>query len=184
MTWPSRRSNARYGGDGIVSAAKVIRLHSDPWVLFYRASALDESPDTWDLAERLYIEAVSLDPSLALAMTNIGNIVYRRDGAKPALDWYQLAIAADPDQPEANHNAGHCYLDLHCQHEALAYFEHAVVCDPSFADAWYNLAIAREWTGYPELAAQAFTRYLASTDDPNGRFANLARGHIERSRRV
>lgn len=167
-----------------MSAAKVIRLHSDPWVLYHRASALDESPDTWDLAERLYIEALSLEPTMALAMTNTGNIVYRRDGAKPALDWYRMAIAADPDQPEANYNAGHCYLDMgHC-HEAIAYFEHAIACDPSFADAWYNLAIARERTGYPELAAQAYTRYLALTDDPDGHFANLAWGHIERMRRT
>src|SRR3954468_1545117 len=42
--------------------------------LYLRASQLDEDPATMDDAEALYREAVALDPWLAIAYTNLGNI--------------------------------------------------------------------------------------------------------------
>ena len=46
--------------------------------LYVRASALDEDPATFDEAEALYGRAIELDPSLAIAYTNLGNIRFRR----------------------------------------------------------------------------------------------------------
>src|SRR5690606_18583576 len=46
--------------------------------LYMRASTLDEDPATFDEAEKLYKRATELDPQLAIAYTNLGNIRFRR----------------------------------------------------------------------------------------------------------
>src|SRR6185369_12739313 len=52
--------------------------------LYLRASQLDEDPLSMDEAEALYREAVTLDPWLAIAYTNLGNIRFRRHDAEAA----------------------------------------------------------------------------------------------------
>jgi Flp pilus assembly protein TadD len=50
-----------------------------------RASTLDEDPTTFDEAETLYKKAIDLDPQLAIAYTNLGNIRFRR-GDEPGAE--------------------------------------------------------------------------------------------------
>ena len=45
--------------------------------LYLRASQLDENPATMSEAARLYEEAIQIDPWLAIAYTNLGNIRFR-----------------------------------------------------------------------------------------------------------
>ena len=79
--------------------------------LYLRASQLDEDPATMDEAERLYNEAIGLDPWLAIAYTNLGNIRFRRHDAEGAETLYRRALEIDARQPEAQYNLGYVMLE-------------------------------------------------------------------------
>src|SRR5260370_4495713 len=79
--------------------------------LYVQASTLDEDPATFDQAEELYGRAIRMDPSLAIAYTNLGNIRFRRADEAGAEVLYRRALDIYPQQPEAPHNLGYAMLE-------------------------------------------------------------------------
>jgi DNA-binding transcriptional MerR regulator len=144
--------------------------------LYSQASALDEDPSTYDDAESLYSRALSLDPSLAIAHTNLGNIRFRRGDEAGAVEQYEKALALDADQPEAHYNLGYVMLERGQPDLAIHHFERATVSDPRFADAHFNLAMALEQTGAKVRARPHWKRYLEL--EPTGTWADIARQHL------
>jgi DNA-binding transcriptional MerR regulator len=71
---------------------------------FVRGLAADGDPAREDEALAAYQQAVELDPGLAAAHTNMGNIYHRRGDRSAALRCYEAACALDPDQPEGRYN--------------------------------------------------------------------------------
>jgi len=112
--------------------------------LYMRASTLDEDPSTFDEAEGLYKKAIDLDPQLAIAYTNLGNIRFRRGDEPGAEQLYRRALELDDRQPEAHYNLGYVMLERGFASRAVTYFEAAIKSDPRFADAHFNLAMAYE----------------------------------------
>jgi tetratricopeptide (TPR) repeat protein len=144
--------------------------------LYVQASGLDESPDTFDLAEDLYRRAITLDPSLAIAYTNVGNIRFRRGDEAGAETLYRQAIEIDRQQPEAHYNLGYVMLERGNARVAAEYFERALEGDPRFADAQFNLAMALEQLGDRARARLHWKKYLEI--EPTGTWADIARGHV------
>ena len=155
------------------SAASTARTAYD---LYAKASALDEDPATFAEAEQLYTRAIHLDPSLAIAYTNLGNIRFRRGDEAGAEELYARALEIDPKQPEAHYNIGYVLLERAEPRRAIPYFEHAIVADPRFADAHFNLAMALEQIGERAQARPHWRRYLEL--EPTGTWADIARQHI------
>lgn len=144
--------------------------------LYTRASALDENPSTFDEAEALYTKAISIDPHLAIAYTNLGNIRFRRGDEAGAETLYLRAIAIDADQPEAHYNLGYVMLERGKPRESIDHFERAIKHDPRFADAHFNLAMAYEQIGNRAKARPHWKRYLDL--EPTGTWAEIARQHL------
>jgi DNA-binding transcriptional MerR regulator len=144
--------------------------------LYVRASQLDEDSETVDEAEALYRLATELDPWLAIAFTNLGNIHFRRGQEDAAMTFYTRALAIDPKQPEAQYNTGYVLLDRGNPLEALPYFQGAVAADGRFADAHFYLAMAYESVGDSAHARVAWESYLAI--EPTGTWADIARRHL------
>jgi tetratricopeptide (TPR) repeat protein len=145
--------------------------------LYVRASALDEDPSTYDEAEALYREAVELDPMLAIAHTNLGNILFRRGKDHAAEKLYLAAIAIDDRQPEAHYNLGYVMLERGDAKRAAEHFEKAISRDSRFADAHFNLAMACEQLGERSRARVHWKRYLDL--EPQGTWADIARKHLK-----
>jgi DNA-binding transcriptional MerR regulator len=145
--------------------------------LYVQASALDEDPSTYDQAEELYGQAIRLDPSLAIAYTNLGNIRFRRGDETGAVELYRRAIEIDPRQPEAHYNLGYVMLERGDARGATAYFEQALLGDPRFADAHFNLAMAWEQVGERGRARPHWRKYLEL--EPNGTWSDVAREHLD-----
>jgi tetratricopeptide (TPR) repeat protein len=143
---------------------------------YVQASSLDEDPATYDAAEELYARAIRLDPSLAIAYTNLGNIRFRRGDETAAEALYRRAIEVDPHQPEAHYNLGYVMLERGDASSASAYFERALEGDPRFADAHFNLAMALEQLGERARARPHWKRYLEL--EPTGTWAEVAREHL------
>lgn len=162
---------------------RVLRPETSParartaYDLYVQASALDEDPSTYDQAEELYGQAIRLDPSLAIAYTNLGNIRFRRGDETGAVELYRRAIEVDPRQPEAHYNLGYVMLERGDARGATAYFEQALHGDPRFADAHFNLAMAWEQVGERGRARPHWRKYLEL--EPNGTWSDVAREHLK-----
>jgi DNA-binding transcriptional MerR regulator len=144
--------------------------------LYAKASTLDEDPKTWAEAEVLYTKAIHLDPKLAIAYTNLGNIRFRCGDEAGAERLYAEALEVDPKQPEAHYNLGYVMLERGEARRAIPYFEKAISADPRFADAHFNLAMALEQAGDRTRARPHWRRYLEL--EPTGTWADIARQHL------
>lgn len=144
--------------------------------LYMRASTLDEDPNSFDEAEALYRRATELDPGLAIAYTNLGNIRFRRGDEPGAEQLYRKALEVDERQPEAHYNLGYVMLERGYASRAVTYFEAAIKADPKFADAHFNLAMAQEALGDKQRARVHWKKYLEI--EPTGTWADIARDHL------
>lgn len=144
--------------------------------LYLRASELDEDPATMNEAIALYEKAIELDPWLAIAHTNLGNIAFRRQDAEKAETHYQQALSIDDRQPEAKYNLGYLMLERGEPEKSVTYFLGALEADPHFADAYFNLAMAYEQVGEPEKARPLWQSYIAL--EPHGTWTDIARRHL------
>ncbi len=144
--------------------------------LYLQASQLDEDPATMAEAERLYRRAVELDPWLAIAHTNLGNIHFRRQDPDAAENLYRKALEIDARQPEAQYNLGYVMLERGNPGDAVPLFEGAIRADPRFADAYFNLAMALEQVGRSVDARRHWKTYIDL--EPEGSWTEIARRHL------
>lgn len=144
--------------------------------LYAQASQLDENPETFAQAEALYRQALELDPYLAIAYTNLGNICFRRRDDATAEAMYQRALEINPRQAEAHYNLGYLMLERGDATQAIPCFRSAIAADPSFADAYFNLAMAYEHLRDAASARPFWQRYVEI--EPCGTWAEIARKHL------
>ncbi|HWZ89386.1 MAG TPA: tetratricopeptide repeat protein [Polyangiaceae bacterium] len=144
--------------------------------LYLRASQLDEDPLSMDDAELLYREAISLDPWLAIAYTNLGNIRFRRHDADAAEVLYKKALEIDGRQPEAQYNLGYVMLERGQPELSVPLFHGAIDADPKFADAYFNLAMAYEQIGETGKARPFWKSYISL--EPTGTWTEIAKRHL------
>jgi DNA-binding transcriptional MerR regulator len=144
--------------------------------LYVRGSQLDEDPATMSEAEALYRRALELDPWLAIAYTNLGNICFRRGDEEQAEGLYRKALGIETAQPEAQYNLGYVMLERGRAADAVDFFRGAIASDPRFADAYFNLAMAYEQIGDAQKARPCWRKYLEI--EPTGTWAEIAKKHL------
>lgn len=137
---------------------------------------LDEDEASFDRAEAAYRRAIELDPSLSNAITNLGNLRFRRGHLAEAEELYRQALKIDEGQPEAVYNLGFLCFERGDVSEAVVHFERAVAQDSGFADAHFNLAMALTELGRASLAQPHWEHYLKL--DPTGAWSEIARRHL------
>ncbi len=144
--------------------------------LYLRASQLDEDPETMDEAAVLYQQAIELDPWLAIAYTNLGNIRFRRHDPEGAEVLYRKALEIDSRQPEAQYNLGYVMLERGRPELSIPLFHGALESDSKFADAYFNLAMAYEQIGETQKARPYWKSYIAL--EPAGTWTEIAKRHL------
>jgi tetratricopeptide (TPR) repeat protein len=137
---------------------------------------LDEDESTFDAAEAAYRRAIQLDPTLANAFTNLGNLMFKRDRLAEAERFYASALKLDPEQPEAHYNHGFLAFERGDVPAAVESFERALLSDPGFADAHFNLAMALQELGNTDAARPHWETYLQL--DPDSQWADIARRQL------
>lgn len=168
-------------------APNVVRVAfgaKDPvraWELYRMADKLDQTQHTLIEAEQLYREAIRLDPSMAQARTNLGNVLYQRGDKNAAIRQYQDALRVDPYQPEAAYNLAVIKHDDGDPAHAIALFELALgLCpqgDELIPDVHYRIALSRDEIGDVDGARVHWARYIEL--NPDGEWANSARRWLE-----
>ncbi len=171
---------------GTLSEQVVRTLRPDPapragetaYGCYLEGCRLDEDESTVAEAEACYRRAIALDPGLATAYTNLGNLVYRRGAYDEARDLGQRALRVDANQPEAHYNLGYLHLDDENYVEAERAFSRAIALDGEFADAHFNHALALEQLERHDEARVSWESYLAI--ESSGTWADIARSHLAR----
>jgi tetratricopeptide (TPR) repeat protein len=144
--------------------------------LYRHASAIDDDPSRFEEAEGIYREALVLDPSLAIAWTNVGNLRFRRGDDAGAEEHYRKALTLDETQPEAHYNLGYVMLERGRYAQAVDHFQRALASDGTFSDAHFNLAMAYEALDDRGRARRHWKRYLDL--EPHGTWSEIAREHL------
>ena len=143
---------------------------------FVEACAAEDRGDS-ATAEHLFRQAIDLEPRMAAALTNLGNLVYRQGELEEARRLYERALDHDPSQPEARYNLGNLLEDLGETELAVAELRRVCAAAPEFADAHYNLGIMLAQLGGTAQARQHLERYLEL--DAASDWAGHARSYLE-----
>jgi tetratricopeptide (TPR) repeat protein len=142
---------------------------------FVDACAAEDAGDEAG-AEHLFRQALDLEPNLAAALTNLGNLLYRRGDHPEARKLYERALDHDPNQPEARYNLANVLEDQGELELAIAELRRVCADAPTFADAHYNLGIMLAQVGGTTQAKQHLERYLEL--DGGSAWAGHARGYL------
>ncbi len=143
---------------------------------FVEACAAEDAGDS-ERAEHLFRQALDVEPNLAAALTNLGNLVYRAGELDEARRLYERALEHDPAQPEARYNLANLYEDLGEMDLAIAELRRVCISVPEFADAHYNLGIMLAQLGGTAQARDHLERYLEL--DGASDWSSHARSYLE-----
>jgi tetratricopeptide (TPR) repeat protein len=128
-------------------------------------------------AEHLFRQAVDLEPAMAAALTNLGNLVYRQGELEDARRLYERALDHDPMQAEARYNLANLLADLDETELAIAELRRVCAANPEFADAHYNLGLMLASVGGTSQAKRHLERYLEL--DGESDWASHARSYLD-----
>jgi tetratricopeptide (TPR) repeat protein len=143
---------------------------------FVEACAAEDRGES-ETAEHLFRLAVELEPHMAAALTNLGNLVYRRGEMREARAFYERALDHDPGQAEARYNLANLLEDLGETEAAISELRQVCAASPGFADAHYNLGIMLAQVGGTTQAKQCLERYLEL--DAASDWASHARSYLD-----
>jgi tetratricopeptide (TPR) repeat protein len=132
---------------------------STAYKYFVEACAAEDRGES-ETAEHLFRQAIDLEPHMAAALTNLGNLVYRYGELDEARRLYERALEHDPHQPEARYNLANLLEDAGDTDLAIAELRRVCAQAPDFADAHYNLGLMLATIGGAAQAKQHLERYL------------------------
>ncbi len=166
-------------GEGVPESIDPDRTEANDGSIAYRrfidGCAAEDSGDL-DRARHRYLEALELQPSLAAARTNLGNLLYRTGDLEAARVAYELALDHEPGQPEARYNLGNLLEDLGETELAIAELRRVCATAPEFADAHYNLGLLLAKVGGTGQARRHLERYLEL--DTQSEWSGRARAYL------
>src|SRR6185369_6028394 len=138
-----------------------------------QAIALHQQGDT-AAAERIYREALTVQPGHPLAQHFLGVILYQRRDVAAALPLLQRSIEAVPAEPEFHNNLGLALAAGEREEEAIAAFRAALALKSGHAVAWNNLGLALQSVNDVDGAISAFRRAIALQPEFEHAHWNLA----------
>lgn len=159
---------------------RVSARQQEAWKWYLEGLRLDEDETARGRAEAAYRKAIELDPNLATALTNLGNLRLTDDDRDEAEALYRRALAADPNLAEAPYNLAYLLVERNEREAAVVLFARAIELRPDFAEAHYNLAMALSELGQHLQARPHWKRYLEL--DPRGPWSALARQRLDAHR--
>jgi tetratricopeptide (TPR) repeat protein len=129
-------------------------------------------------AQAAYEKALALDPGLAAAHTNLGNLWFGAGRLEDAGACYERALASDPDQPEATFNSAHLHERQGRPDLAMAFYRRALRVAPDYADAHFNLAMLLDRSAQSDFARHHFQCFLRLCDGENSPYTRLAQERV------
>lgn len=123
------------------------------------------SSDTTSCADALRDPLISTSDRRK-TLVNRGIIHNRNGDIQAAIDDFNAALASDPNLPEAYINRGNSHFLAGRYDLAITDYERALATGLKKAHiAWYNIGLAYESKGEPEMARAAYEKALALNPD-------------------
>jgi len=126
---------------------------------FEQALMSDERGDA--RAAELYFKAIENQDCVADAYCNLGILKSQGGNTTQAFDCFTTALKHDPRHSEAHYNLGNLYFELNDFRLAEIHYQMAGEVEPSFANAYFNLALVQSINKDFAAAIGALTRYQA-----------------------
>lgn len=116
-------------------------------------------------AEGAYLQAVSLDPQLAIAYNNLAYMAaVRKEQLDTALVWGKMAVELVPEAKQFQDTLGWVHWARGEMDKAASVLEKAAVGEPQQPEVYYHLGIVYTEMGNPQKAAAALERALTLND--------------------
>ncbi|MEE2757801.1 MAG: tetratricopeptide repeat protein [Myxococcota bacterium] len=131
---------------------------------FNEAQKAEKSGDL-EAAEMGYRRAISLDPTHARAMCNLGNLIFATGRFRTAGELYRAATRADPSLSQAWYNLANALDELEKYDEAVAAYSECLRLNPGYADAHFNAGLLFEKQGFREMARRHWLAFIELTPD-------------------
>ena len=133
------------------------------------AQALEATGGPAPEIERLYREALAVQPALAEVRVNLGRFLEAQGRPGEAVTQYQAAADEQPWLAAAHYNLGTALLRFgEPPEQAAEHLEAAIELEPDHADALVNLGVVRVQAGDLGAAGALFQRAAdAAPDNPN-----------------
>lgn len=141
-----------------------------PLSAFEQALMLDERGD--GKAAELYFKAIEDQDRVADAYCNLGIIESQNGNVTKAFDCFTTSLKHNPRHSEAHYNLGNLYFELNDFRLAQIHFELAGEVDPSFANAYFNLALVQSINKDFAAAIGALAKYQALVSRDEARNAD------------
>jgi tetratricopeptide (TPR) repeat protein len=109
--------------------------------------------------------ALQLDPNLALAHSNLGNLLAAQQDLAGAIERYRQALEIDPDLAAAHANLGCALVERFEPEAALPHLARALALDPALAQAQNVSGQAQVMLGDLAAARRAFAEAVALRPD-------------------
>lgn len=108
-----------------------------------------------------YLEAVRIQPTFAIAWSNLAGLFMESGDLNRALQYYKEAVKLKPAFPDAYFNLGNVYKALGRPTEAIMCYQHAIQARPSFAMAFGNIATIYYEQGQLDLAIRHYKQAIS-----------------------
>jgi len=137
--------------------------------LFEQALMFDERGDA--RAAGLYERAMEEQDCVADAFCNLGILESKNGNTTKAFDCFSTALKHNERHSEAHYNLGNLYFEVNDFRLAQLHYELAGQVDPSFANAYFNLALIQAINNDFDAAVAALGKYRELVPEEEGRIA-------------
>jgi tetratricopeptide (TPR) repeat protein len=160
------------------AADRERRVTADRW--FQKALELEQTGAPHLDVIAAYEKAISLDPSAAGAMVNLGTLYFNAREWPKAEHYYRMALDTDPQYALAHFDLANLYDERGERARAFEHYEQALKLSPDYADAHYNLALLYQGSNETMKAVRHWTAYLKL--DPASTWSGIARRELAKIR--
>lgn len=165
-----------------ISTRPVSSEHSNPVSeaqrLLEEGIALGAAKQKQEALSR-YNAAIRLQPDLAQAHFNLGNLLLEQDNPTEALIAFTEALRCKPDSAPCYFNKGNAHLQLGQFADSISAYRRALQIKPDFADAEVAMGVALQETGVLAEAIACFQRALAIRPNYAEVYLNLGGAQAE-----
>ncbi|MGD0618201.1 MAG: tetratricopeptide repeat protein [Bryobacteraceae bacterium] len=179
LSFPGRdRAKETEGAPSPTLGHHVRRAEAELW--FERGLQLEQEGAPLDEVISTYQKALTIDPTSAGALVNLGTVYFNARAFREAERYYRDALAADPEYALAHFNLGNLFDEIGDRAKALQHYQTALRLNPNYADAHYNIALLYQCVNQPLKAVRHWKSYLRL--DPGSAWTAIARRELGKLR--
>jgi len=116
-------------------------------------------------AERLYREALVVDPQSVMALGNLGALFQAQKRLDEAIVCYKRVLELQLNHAQAHCNLGSIYKDQRQYERAVECYQLALQCNPALPEAHFNLGVIRQQQRDLPEAGECYRRAIFGKPD-------------------